>query len=152
MFSVTSDVAVSAPLQVAPSKPALPDAGAQASSDFGALVDSNLQAAAPPPSPAPSAPPRSAVSDNPPPANNPPPSDATASGNGQPANNDNPRPTSWGQNQKVLEWISRLTHGGPESYGDTFHHNKLSVEVASGTPPCENSKWINPHRRDTQAA
>jgi hypothetical protein len=51
------------------------------------------------------------------------------------ANNDNPRFASWGQNQKVLEWISRLTHPGHEIPGDGFDHQaKISVGEASGTP------------------
>src|SRR5690242_713921 len=93
VFSVTSEVAASASLQVAPPKPALPDPAAQASDDFGALVDSNLPAAPPPP-PASPAPSRSATSDNPPPANTPPSRDASASSDKQPANNDNDPPGS----------------------------------------------------------
>src|SRR5581483_2306551 len=65
VFSVTSEVAASASLQVAPPKPALPDPSAQPNDDFGALLDSNLPASPLPPSVT-TAPPRSAASDNPP--------------------------------------------------------------------------------------
>src|SRR5882672_1463602 len=54
-----------------------------------------------------------------------------------PANNDTPDLVPWSQNHKIFEWLSRLTQPGFSFnvLGDALaHHQKISVEQASGTP------------------
>src|ERR1700733_7801395 len=77
VYGVTSDTANSVSFQTAAPKPAWPDPSQQANDSFGALVDSNIQAAAAnDPSPAPQQP--TPAPQQPPPAPQPSGSDAQA--------------------------------------------------------------------------
>ncbi len=54
-----------------------------------------------------------------------------------PANNDDPGAIAWGQNQKILEWLSRLAQSGLsfETLGQPFNRqDKTSVEQQGGMP------------------
>ena len=54
-----------------------------------------------------------------------------------PANNDEPEKFSWGRNQKILEWLTRLAQPGLsfDMLGQSFdRQEKTSVEQSSGSP------------------
>ncbi len=54
-----------------------------------------------------------------------------------PANNDEPEQFSWGRNQKILEWLTRLAQPGLsfDILGQSFdRQTKTSVEQSSGSP------------------